>query len=355
MEALGRRRLVAIGVATGLTVWAVQAADGASGNLSPKKTWMGDFGLGFSPTGFDVFGDGKMVAINGTDVNLYDTDGAFEKKLTEFAEGWGAWVRVDPNEQTAWFGHTTSGGVDDRIYSVSLSADFTLADEKVHQATMPGNFDAEFAAIGGQDRLLVAGTNSTEWIDPHCIWLLDTSGADDHDRLVEIGGWSAGFAVDADNNVISSSVLTNTMYEFDEADWLAAIGASHLTVVDGATLTDLAGGNSDVAVDDAGNVFFNMNGDTSELAVIEAGKDYSGYGANRYDVIAEGDPALWHWFSNVDAEGDLTGSSPGWGYTADFYYADVSYVPEPGMAVLLGLGLIGRACHRTGPRKAQKR
>jgi len=334
------RGVCVIGVAAIAIGALVQPATAASDNLTPKKDWLGDFGLGFGPSGFDVLGDGRMVAVNGADVNLYAADGTFTRKLTELPEGWGAWVRIDPTGQTVWFGYTTSGSVDDRIYTVPMSGDFDVADEKVHQATLTGNYDAEFASIGGQDRILVAGTDSTDWADPHCIWLLDTSGADDHDKLVELGGWSVGMAVDLDNSLVSTSAATNTMYRFDETDWLTAIGATELTVGDGTALTDLDGGNYDIAVDDVGNIFFNINGSASELAVIEAGKDYSGYGAYKYDVVAQGDPALWHWFINVDAEGDVVGAATlGRGYTADFYYGDVCYIPEPTALALLGLGL----------------
>lgn len=320
-----------------------------SANLTPKKAWMGDFGLGMTPSGFDVLSDGRMVAIDGTDVNLYAADGSLEKKLTEFASGYGAWVRVDPDEQTAWFGHTTNGNTDDRIYSVPLSADFSQTDEKVHQATLPGNYEAEFASIAGQDTLLVAGLNSSDWMDPHAIWLLDTSGSNNHDMLVELGGWSVGFAVDLGNNIVSTSALTNTMYRFEEADWLTAVGVGALTTADGSALADLAAGNGDVAVDDAGNIFFNMNGAASELAIIEAGKDYSGYGPQAYDVIAEGDGLYGNYFTNVDAEGDLVDwLTPGRGYTADFYYTDVCYVPEPGTLGLMALALVSNVIRRRG-------
>lgn len=344
----GVRAVCAAGV---VLVIAGGAGYADSANLTPKKAWMGDFGLGMTPSGFDVLSDGRMVAIDGTNVNLYAADGSFAKKLTEFASGYGAWVRVDPDEQNAWFGYTTSGNADDRIYSVPLSADFGQADEKVHQATLPGNYDAEFALIGGQDRLLVAGLNSTDWMDPHAIWLLNTSGSNNHDMLVELGGWSVGFAVDLGNNIVSTSALTNTMYRFDEADWLTAVGVGALTTADGAVLADLAGGNSDIAVDDAGNIFFNMDGATAELAIIEFGKDYSGYGPQAYDVIAQGDGLFGNYFTNVDAEGDLIdGLTPGRGYTADFFYADVCYVPEPGMFALVAIALAGGLRRRGGGR-----
>lgn len=341
------RGLCGVGALAVVWCFAVGTVDAASTNLTPKASWMGDFGLGFSPSGFDVLSDGRMVAVNGSEVILYAADGTQEKKLTEFAGGYGAWVRADPVEATVWFGYTTSGNVDDRIYTVPLSADFSLGDQKVHQATMPGNFDAEFASIGGQDKLLVAGTNSTDWADPHCIWLLDTSGADSHDKLVELGGWSVGFAVDGDNDLISTSAVTNTMYQFAQADWLAGVGGTNLTTADGVGLADLVGGNYDISVDDGGNIFFNINGAECELAIIEVGKDYSGYGVNKYDVIAQGDGAFGNWFSNVDAEGDLVDwLTPGRGYTGDFYHADVCYIPEPGTFCLLGLALGVGACRR---------
>jgi hypothetical protein len=62
-----------------------------------------------------------------------------------------------------------------------------------HKANMPANWDLEF----WNDSLLVSGLNSADYQTPNAIFLLDTSGQDQHRKIVETGGNSAGLAVDS--------------------------------------------------------------------------------------------------------------------------------------------------------------
>ena len=343
------KELVALVLA--VAVWTGSAAAQCS-FLNPKYSTYGDIPLsGATDTaGFDVLGDGRIVAQVGKDVNLYGADGSFVRTLTSWTDdGFGSFVRVDPSETTVWFGYTAAVGASGTVRTIPLAADNgAYADV----AGMGGNFDLEF--YGGQ--VYASGLNglwSGAMNDATGIWLLDTSGSDQHDLVLEVGGNASGFAFDSTGRLLAgvySSTLANTgVLGYDAAVWQGMIDAdvtvldNYLTAANAALITE-APGLYDVTVDAGDNVFFNYNGVETGLAIIEDGKDYSSYGSNAYDLVATGDSSVtfWNWLTTLDAEGDFFAG--GRTYVADFAAGGVvGYVPEPATMALLGLaGLLWR-------------
>ncbi len=319
--------------------------------LDPQDPRYGEVALdGGSVTangGFDVLSDGRIVAQVNKDVNLYAADGTYIRTLTSRTDsGWGSFVRVDPTETTVWFGYTGSAA-EGYIQTIPLSADngtFTVV------AQLDGNFDLEFydgeAYVAGLNALWGGGTS-----DFHGIWRLDTSGNNVHDCIVEVGGNSAGCAFDSTGQLLagtynSTYITMQGIGGFDLATWSPHIDAnpavsdSYITLSDANMLTSVDAGLWDVTVDDADNILFNENGfspGTSYVSIIENGKDYSGYGVYRHDILGTGNGDYGNWFTYMDATGDVLAG--GKGYTGDFYNMPIGYVsvPEPATLILLGL------------------
>ncbi|WDP90897.1 MAG: VPLPA-CTERM sorting domain-containing protein [Desulfobacter sp.] len=281
--------------------------------------------------GYDVSGATVYGWANNTLKIMNKNNGAVISDLgtPDNYTGYNSFVRLDPTGTSSWVGFTVEGNVDDRIYQVDHAT-----GTWTQMATMAGNFDMDFS----NGNAYVSGLNSTDWSDPTSIWRLDTSGADNHDKIVEMSGNSAGLAFDAAGNAYYASYDGGGLYRWAAADIAGAAGAGNLNYTDGTKLTDLELGAYDVDVDDAGNVIFNGNGGYSFTAVWNGTE---GDGTN-YDYIGIGPGS--HWFSFIDSEGDVT--KDGSLYQADFYnngIAEAKPVPVPAAVWLLGTGLAALA------------
>jgi len=276
---------------------------------------------------YDVSGNQVVGWANGS-LQLLDKSG---KLISNFGtptgySGYNSFTTIDPSGNSVWVGFTTNG--DDRIYQVDYAT-----GAWTHKATLASNFDMEF--YGGN--AYVSGLNSTDWSAPTSIWLLDTSGSDNHDKLVEMSGNSAGLAFDSAGNAYyaSYSGSDSTLYKWDAADIAGAIGAGYLTYDDGTKLSDLELGAYDTDVDDADNIIFNGNGSYSYTAIWNG---TAGDGIN-YDYLGIGCGTYGDWFTMIDSQGDVTTES-GYLYQTDCYYYGIAaaQVPEPATIALLGLG-----------------
>jgi len=254
--------------------------------------------------------------------------------LPEDVDGpWNSFVTYDPAGDSVWVGFTVGGNVDDRIYQVDLAS-----STWTHQATMPGNFDLEFAGATP----LVSGTNSTNWADPTGIWQLDTSGADVHDLLIETSGYSAGLGVDSQGNVYYAANDAAGIYQWAAADVLAAIGTGNMTYANGLKISEQEAGAYDIEVDAADHVFFNGNGAYAFTALWDGTSEAGEY---NYDYVAIGSGDFGNWHTLLSASGDVA-SGDGALYQSDWYYfgaAEITLVPEPAawvlLTTLLGVGL----------------
>ncbi len=310
--------------------------------LNPKLPGYGDVNLAGgthqADGGFDVLADGRIVAQVGKSVNLYAADGAYVRTLTSWSSdsdgGWGSFVRLDPAGTTVWFGKTVSGNTNDRIRTIPLSAD---NGTYTNVAVFASNFDLEFAQIAGQFKPIVSGTNSTDWNDPNCVWLLDTSGADNHDKLVELAGNSAGIAFDSGGSLWCGTLYESAdyLYQIASTKWQGGIGAGNLTLADliGDEVTSVDGTFYDIAVDDSDNVIFTLNNNSNWDSTICALEN----GQMSYDVLGTGTKvSYYNWFTQVAGAGDVFDG--GRGYLTDYTSMPIGYVPEPATMCLLALG-----------------
>ena len=282
---------------------------------------------GYFIGGYDVMGTTTYAwANNSLQIINNTTETSINLGTPTGYSGWNSFVTAD-GDGGAYVGFTVSGNTDDRIYHVDSSGSWD------HVATMAGNFDMEIY----DGNAYVSGLNSTNWSDPNSIWLLDESGANDHDLIVEMSGNSAGIAFDNSGNAYYAS-YDKMLYTWDAADIAGAIGTGYLTYGDGTQLATLEAGAYDITVDDAGHVIFNGNTSYNYIAMWNGTE---GAGSN-YDYIGIGPSS--HWYTFIDAEGDVTQYGGGSLYQGDYYnfgLAEVNAVPVPAAILLMGSGLLG--------------
>lgn len=167
-----------------------------------------------------------------------------------------SFLAVSPGGGSLWAGYTDFNNEDPRIYAIDV-----VSGEWKLMARMAGNYDLVF----WNDSILVSGQNSTDWSSPNAIFVLDTTGADQHRKIVETGGYSSGMAVDSAGNLYygtSTMAGPHALYSWDSADLAAVIktpAAPFLTTADAVKLSDLPLGASGCEVDESGNVVFAMN------------------------------------------------------------------------------------------------
>jgi len=222
-----------------------------------------------------------------------------------YTHAYPSFITIAPDKRTIWAGFTVFGNNDDRIYSVDVDSGIWKL-----RATLPGNFDLEF----WNDMILVSGLNSTDWTTPGSVFLLDTSGLDQHRKVIEVGGYAAGFAVDSNGNLYfgtSHSQDPNAIYRWDSlqmAALLGTAGASPLAIGDGEKITGLPGGATDCEIDRAGNLIFTLN-DIDSDKVLAKWNGIAGEGLN-YDTLAVArEPG--EWLGMVKSQGDIFAPSDG--------------------------------------------
>jgi len=269
------------------------------------ETWFPEYpGVGafdFSDTLF-YLSDGDTVHIleisSGVEVNKIGFPGDYT------STGYISFLTVSPDGNSVWTGYTSNGNVDDRIYSLNLES-----GQWEQQALFPGNMDLVF----WKDSILVSGLNSTSWDAPASVFVLDTSGADQHRKIIEIGGYSAGMATDSQGNLYygtSYPTDPNALYRWDNSVVQPVIeipGKGTLTTIDGEKLTDLPAGAYDCEVDEIGNVLFNMNlyGGTM---VVGMWNGTPGDG-NNIDTLATA-TGEWDWLGTLKSKGNITTAGP---------------------------------------------
>ena len=269
-------------------------------------TWLSEYpnsgAFSFSDTLF-YLNDGDTIYMLGIE------SGAVWNKYGEpedyGSSSYATFLTLSPDEQTLWAGYTSDGALDDRIYSIDVeSGQWKL------EAVFPGNMDLVF----WKDSILVSGLNSTSWDAPAGVFVLDTSGANEHRRIIEPGGYSAGIAVDEQNNLYygtSYAMDPNVLYCWDESLLQLVVDdpvRPALQVTHGEKLSDLPGGAYDCEVDEGGNVLFNMNLYGGIMAVCKW-NGISGDGHN-IDTLATAS-GEWDWLGNLKSKGDITRTEPG--------------------------------------------
>ncbi|MEN8202089.1 MAG: DUF4465 domain-containing protein [Bacteroidota bacterium] len=281
--------------------------------LAPEEGYrVADFLSDYTRIGaFDIKGD-RVYIQDGDSIHVLDAGtgeeiGKYGEPADYTVSNYASFLTVSPDEKSIWAGYTSDGNADDRIYCIDMeSGAWSL------KAKFPGNYDLIF----WKDSILVSGLNSSTWGDPNGIFVLDTSGMDQHRLILEVGGNSAGMALDTLKNLYygtSYSMDPNAIYRWNRADLEAVIetpGSDTLQISDGVKLSDVPAGVSDCEIDAGFNLVFTMNlfGSPKVLAMYNgtwAGGD--GYLLDTLGV-ASGE---WDWLGSVKSMGDFTQPSIG--------------------------------------------
>jgi len=268
-------------------------------------TWLPDF----PNVGAFDFSDTLFFLNDGDTIHMLGINSGVElKKFGEpedYTDNFVSFLTLSPDGLKIWTGYTTYGSIDDRIYSIDVES-----GEWEHQATFPGNWDLVF----WKDSILVSGLNSSSWDAPAAVFVLDTTGANNHRRIIEPGGYSAGMALDEQNNLYygtSYAMDPNALYRW-HVDTLQARmedpEASVLHISDGEKLSDLPAGVYDCEVDEGGNVLFNMNLDGG-LKVVCKWNEIAGDGQH-IDTLATAS-GEWDWLGNIKSKGNIALTEPG--------------------------------------------
>jgi hypothetical protein len=181
--------------------------------------------------------------------------------------------------------------------------------------------------------------------------MLDTSGANNHREIAQVGGVSAGLAFDAPGNLYygtSNPTVDEALVRYSASQVEGAKTGPPLSRGEAELLSNLPSGVnypqgavvSDVVVDAVGNVLFNVNQvDTSDydsdLSAVVLWNGQPGPGEN-FTTLTTGVVPGGQWHTMLAAQGDVTDG--GKFYQGDYYavgVAEVSHVPEPSAALML--------------------
>ncbi|PIE88289.1 MAG: hypothetical protein CSA04_02695 [Bacteroidetes bacterium] len=228
-----------------------------SGYMVPEEGYLtNDHFVAYTFSAFDVHGDLLFG---------YDEQGLHALSLTTGEELYvippppnylcfSSFLSIDETGQYAWMGFTVTGNDDDRIYTCNLST-----QQWEQQAVFACNFDMERRG----DHILISGLNAVPGAAPNGIYILDTSGNNDHIKLIETGGSSAGLAVDSEGNIYYASFFydQDMILKWDSADIEEVItgGSAPLTPEEAETISLLPAGSYDIDCDNADNIIFNCN------------------------------------------------------------------------------------------------
>jgi len=248
-----------------------------------------------------AFKDSLLYGNTGDQIVLFNLQ--TEEELTRFSNpadynAFPSFLMLSPDSQTLWAGYTSTNNVDDRVYSLNPES-----GEWILQAQFPASHDMLFI----QDHMLVSGLNSDDWNLPASVFLLDTTGNDQHRRIIETGGSSAGMATDTQGNLYYATYFfgeENYLYRWSAEDLLAVLEdeqATPLTLEDADVLSGLPDGAYDCEVDEAGNLLVTVNTSPDRLLVKWNGEISD---EMNYDTLATTNDEM-DWLTQVKTTGDI--------------------------------------------------
>jgi len=276
------------------------------------------------PAALTVVGQSLVLYDNLNGLEQYDlTTGALVHtwgKPGDYAYMTASFVTPDLDGLAYWVGFTTGGNTDDRIYRVDAGGSWT------YKATLRGNFDLEFHYDPERQCVdALASANPSGMGGPNtCLYRSDPSaaawdGSIAFDPIIDVGGFSAGLAVDHDGNVYYgtySSGAGNVMYRFPHSEVVSAIdGGQRIVPVQrptqegGHLLFNLPAGAGalDVDVDQGGRLVFVSAGvplpTPYDGLVALVDPDQAGFSTIATASIGEG------YLSTLAVAGDLSGAS----------------------------------------------
>ena len=310
---------------------------------------------------------------------------------------WVSFVEAEPGGDAVWVGFTILGNADDRIYRLDLD-DGTWT----HKATMPGNFDLEFfgndpyiSGLNDPDwdtpnsiwKLDVSGANQHDQ-------LIEIGG--------NSSGFGLTYAGDVYCASLSLQGQEK-LWRWDATAIAGAVGEGTLTLAEGTLLYDIELGGYDTEMDDVQNAVFSGNetgrgnicvwpatnapGDEPLEIASSTGETWLSFLAVRGDIMTDGTAYFVDYYTpglyaliGENGSGSLAGDLNGdgsvnsadldivranWGQTvsdpsggdfngdgivnsgdldavrANWGAVAAASVPEPGVLVLLVLGVVG--------------
>jgi len=256
---------------------------------------------------FDLAG-GVLYAIDGDTIRSFDiSTGEILKKYGKPGDyaSYPSFLTLSPGGTGIWAGFTVRGNTDDRIYMID-----TETGQWKLKARFPGNFDLEFMG----DSILVSGLNSADWEDPSAVFILDTTGNENHRKIIETGGYSAGFALDTSGAVYygtSFSADPNGVYRWggDTISYMISHpDAGFITLAEAEKLTDLPAGAYDCEIERAGDLVFNINSYSGDK-VLAIWNGTAGEGQN-YDTLALATGGM-DWLTYIKSNGSVRSHEAG--------------------------------------------
>lgn len=237
-----------------------------------------------------------------------------------------SFVKKSPIDNSYWVGFTTLDAMDndERIYQVSPNGTWDL------KAMLRGNCDLNFY---GND-ILVSALDSNNWNDPNKILKLDTTGADNHQTIINADGNSAGFGMSSDGLYYATCFADDEgVYHFsDESVQAALAGGPVIELGQDNKLVSMARGAYDTKVDSEGHVIFDVNVGGSSTEILLYDKTTSELLSIAFH---EGEDTAF--LCGLDVQGNLL--EPGgtvYVATGDCKIIKITaIVPEPNMIVLL--------------------
>ena len=224
-------------------------------------------------------------------VRLYDYTGKLVDTVAEvtgldYATSQG--VKLSPDGTELWFSFTCSYGTPsgDGWYKVNTDFDTNNFGTPQFQFSQAAAWEMEWCAAGPQDGVaFFAGKDSDPWNDPHAIYI---RGDSSWQMIVNVGGYSNGFAFDKNGNLWTGSYTTSGpadqqyIYVFAAGDVNSAVtGGYALTPGDAAKTIDCPSitvgedtyytGPNDFECDPDGNVYVSLNGGFDRTANTEVG------------------------------------------------------------------------------------
>jgi len=222
------------------------------------------------------------------EINLYASTGEYVTTLANLGGAWPQSVKIIGNK--VWFSYTydsTTGGSGAGLFSVPWYPDDLSQYPITPQLEVPDipyNWEVEQRAVDG--KIFFCGLAGDSWDppppDPHSVYYIDQENSNNVIKVLEIGGYSSGFAFDSEGNLWSGEYLlewnsTNSTMHIDpcrlgmwtKADVDAVIAGQRgpLTWDDAAVViplgtkpgTDLNWGPNDVEADGNGNIYVSLN------------------------------------------------------------------------------------------------
>jgi|GEM_PF-2764352 len=217
------------------------------------------------------------------EINLYASTGEYITTLTNLGSAWPQSAKIIGNK--VWFSYTdTAGGSGAGLYSVPWYPDdlsqYPISPQ-VEVPDIPYNWEVEQRAVDG--KIFFCGLAGDSWDppppDPHSVYYIDQENSNNVIKVLEIGGYSSGFAFDSEGNLWSGEYLLGWspsmhilpcrlgMWTKADVDAVIAGQRGPLTWDDAAVIiplgkkpgTDLNWGPNDVEADGNGNIYVSLN------------------------------------------------------------------------------------------------